>query len=187
MINRYKGIDEFLDHLAELFARYDTKPEIDDRLSNSAHMLQTAAAAEAAGASESLVAASLLHDIGHWLRDDSIDSRSTDDRHESIGARYLARYFDAEVTRPIALHVAAKRYLCTREPEYFARLSSGSVASLELQGGPMSDSEVARFEANPAHAQAIALRRWDEYGKNPSLEVAGFDHYRPLLRGIAQA
>lgn len=186
MVEGHMSIDGLLDHLAELFARNDTKPEIDGRLSNSAHMLQTATAAEAAGAPASLVAASLLHDIGHWLRDDSIDSRSTDDRHESVGAKFLARYFDADVTRPIALHVAAKRYLCAREPDYLAKLSPGSVASLELQGGPMSDSEAARFEANPAHAHAVALRRWDEYGKNPSLEVAGFDHYRSLLRHITR-
>ena len=97
---------------------------------------------------------------------------------------YLKAHFDTDVTRPIALHVAAKRYLCTREPDYFANLSPGSVASLALQGGPMSEAEAAAFEADSAHGHAVALRRWDEYGKISGLQVPGFEHYRPLLRGL---
>jgi len=180
----FEDADAFLDDLTELFARHGGKSGGENRVSLSTHMLQTAAAAEAAGAEASLVAASLLHDIGHWLRGEAIDARTVDDRHESVGASWLEGYFDADVTRPIALHVAAKRYLCAREPDYFANLSRASVASLALQGGPMSEAEAAAFEADPAHGHAVALRRWDEYGKVPGLQVPGFKHYRPLLRGL---
>jgi len=178
---------QFLDHLAALFVSYDSKPEVDGRMSNSAHMLQTAAAAEAADAEACLVAAALLHDIGHWLHEESKNSRSRDRHHESVGARYLAAFFGDDVTQPVALHVAAKRYLCACVPDYFARLTPGSVRSLHLQGGPMSEAQAVAFEAEPSYARAIALRRWDEYGKIPGLEVADFEHYRPLLQGLIQS
>ena len=181
---QFEDADAFLDHLTELFASHDGKLEVEGRLSNATHMLQTAAAAEAAGAQACLVAASLLHDIGHWLRGEPIDAQTVDDRHESVGAAWLKRYFDVDVTQPIALHVAAKRYLCTREPDYLANLSRGSVASLALQGGLMSEVEAEAFEADPAHGHAVALRRWDEYGKIPGLQVPRFERYRPLLRDL---
>ena len=184
MNTRPEDADAFLDHLTDLFASRDGKLEVDDRLSNAAHMLQTAAAAEDAGAQACLIAASLLHDVGHWLRGESIDARAVDERHESVGAAWLEAFFGADVTRPIALHVEAKRYLCASEPDYFANLSPGSVASLALQGGPMSDVEAEAFEADPVHGHAVALRRWDEYGKISGLQVPGFEHYRPLLRDL---
>lgn len=62
-------------------------------------------------------------------------TRGEDGRHEEVGAKYLAPYFAPPVIRPIALHVAAKRYLCATEPDYFFELSPGSVQTLELQGG----------------------------------------------------
>ena len=181
---RSEDADALLDHLTELFASRGGTLEVEGRLSNAGHMLQTAASAESTGAEPCLIAAALLHDIGHWLPGEPIDAQDVDNRHELVGAAYLQGYFDADVTQPIALHVAAKRYLCTRESEYFANLSPGSVASLALQGGLMSDGEVAAFEADPAHGHAVALRRCDEYGKIPGLQVPGFEHYRPLLRGL---
>ena len=187
MNTRPEDAGAFLDHLTDLFASRDGKLEVDGRLSNAAHMLQTAAAAEDAGAEACLIAASLLHDVGHWLRGETVDTEAVDYRHESVGADWLSVHFDVDVTRPIALHVAAKRYLCAREPDYLANLSPGSVASLALQGGPMSDIEAEAFEADSAHVHAVALRRWDEYGKISGLRVPGFEHYRALLRDLIRA
>ena len=48
----------------------------------------------------------------------------------------------------------------------------------------MSDVEAKAFEADPAHGHAVALRRWDEYGKISGLQVPDFEHYRPLLRDL---
>ena len=33
------------------------------------------------------------------------------------------------------------------------------------------------------HRDAVTMRRWDEYGKVPGLQVPGFDAYRSMLRG----
>jgi len=178
--------DDFLTHLSDLFATHGSERDSRQRLSNAEHMLQTAAAARTAHADDVLIAACLLHDIGHWLHSEPVDAmkRSQDDRHEEIGAQYLAPYFEEPVTRPIALHVAAKRYLCATEPDYFQKLSPASVRTLEHQGGPMDAAEIAAFEAVPDHQNAVAIRRWDEYGKVPSLDVPSFDTYRPMLRNL---
>jgi gamma-butyrobetaine dioxygenase len=79
--------------------------------------------------------------------------------------------------------VAAKRYLCAAEPGYLALLSSASVYTLSLQGGPMTDAEAAAFAAAPYAADAVAVRRWDDAAKDPAADVPGFDEYRALLEG----
>lgn len=179
----FSGPEEYLDHL-EAFFEYRAADANGDRLPLTEHMLQSAACAANDRAPDSLVAAALLHDMGHWLNESAGSGNHEDGNlgHEMAGANYLEPYFGPDVTGPIALHVAAKRYLCAREPDYFSTLSIGSVRSLELQGGPMFASEAAHFEENPDYRSAVAVRRWDEYGKIPGLEVPRFAHYRPLLR-----
>lgn len=181
--------DAFLDHLSDMFAAHDQVKDIGSRMSNAAHMLQAAAAANAEGASPHLIAASLLHDIGHWLHTgpDDATEQGHDDCHEEVAKDYLEPFFDAAVLAPIALHVAAKRYLCTVEPDYFKGLSRGSVRTLELQGGLMNSAEVEAFKAEPGYQDAVALRRWDEYGKEPGRDVPGFDTYRTILQGQMKA
>ena len=56
------------------------------------HALQCATLAEAEQASPALIAAALLHDIGHLLHQLPNDApeRGVDDVHEELGYRYLA-------------------------------------------------------------------------------------------------
>ena len=160
----------------------------DEALSQIDHALQTAALAAETGASDALIAAALLHDVGHLLDLEASGSAWThpgeDLHHESIGAKYLSGLFPPSVTAPIALHVRAKRYRTAVDPEYLAGLSAGSVASLAKQGGPMSAEEIAGFESNPGHADAVALRGWDDSGKHDGLEVAPLEDYLELLRRL---
>ena len=131
------------------------------------HALQCGAFAERDLASKSLVAAAFLHDIGHLLHDlpqDVADS-GIDTQHESAGSAWLSQYFGPEVTEPVRMHVAAKRYLAALEPGYFDQLSDASKLSLKLQGGPMTAKQVRAFEAERFFADAVRLRRWDEEGK----------------------
>jgi [1-hydroxy-2-(trimethylamino)ethyl]phosphonate dioxygenase len=147
------------------------------------HAVQCAMLAEREGASSALIAASLLHDLGHLVNpeDRAQTSRREDCDHETIAADYLERWFDDAVTLPVRLHVAAKRYLTATEPAYFAILSAGSVLSLELQGGPFSADEAARFAALPGARDAIRLRRWDERAKEAGAAVPALEHFRPHL------
>ena len=177
--------------LSEVLALYDTYGDrrYDEALSQLAHAEQTAALAVADGAEDAVVAAALLHDVGHLLemaeREGPRD-RMTDHRHEAVGASWLATLFGPEVTGPIALHVRAKRYLCAVEPPYVDLLSPGSVASLERQGGPLDAGEVAAFERNPGWEGAVALRRWDDQAKVLDLMVEPIDAYRPLLGSLTR-
>ncbi len=147
------------------------------------HALQAATLAQNGGHPPSLIAAALLHDIGHMVHDlgENPAEQGLDDAHEALGAQWLADYFPPEVTEPVRLHVAAKRYLCTTEPDYFSKLSEDSVLSLKLQGGTMSAEEVAAFEALPSASHAVILRRLDEQAKDPDAVTPSFDDFLPLL------
>ena len=147
------------------------------------HALQGAWLAEREGKGDAMVVAALLHDVGHMVHDlgDNPADAGIDDRHEELGHVWLQAHFGPEVTEPVRLHVAAKRYLCAVEPDYFAKLSTDSVKSLALQGGPMSPGEVAAFEALPQHREAVQLRRYDEQAKVKGLETPAVGHFMPAV------
>ena len=174
--------------LGDLFEQQGADEYLGEPVTQEAHMLQAAACAQAAGATDALIAAALLHDVGHFTGPVSgTDLMSgTDNRHSHVGADWLAAWFPEAVTEPVRLHVAAKRYLCAVEPDYFGRLSEASVYTLDVQGGPMSEPEAAQFAANPFAEDAVALRRWDETAKDPEAQVPSFDHYRPLLERLVR-
>jgi len=183
-----KTSSDFVSEIEALYSRWGTN-KYDEQISQIEHAVQCAEFARQAEADDELIVATLLHDIGHLLELERRDGNAVlteNDEHESSGAAYLARHFSSAVTAPIALHVEAKRFLCTTEETYFAQLSPASVRSLELQGGKMSSDEVERFAKHPARERAVALRRWDELGKelHPSgLTFADFREY--LLRCLA--
>jgi [1-hydroxy-2-(trimethylamino)ethyl]phosphonate dioxygenase len=143
------------------------------------HALQAAQQAETDGCTPATVLASLLHDVGHMIHELGEDpaSRGIDDVHEELGAAWLAKHFTPDVVQPVRLHVAAKRYLCATESDYFGKLSADSVRSLNLQGGLMSADEVAAFQKLPYYAEAVRLRRYDEGAKDPHASTADFDHF----------
>jgi [1-hydroxy-2-(trimethylamino)ethyl]phosphonate dioxygenase len=151
------------------------------------HALQCAALAEAAGAGPSLVLAALLHDVGHLFEEEAaVVGADTDHRHEVAGAQALKHLYGEAVRSPIALHVAAKRYLCAVEPGYLKALSPASQASLVLQGGPFGPAEVQAFEHRPYWREAVALRRFDDEGKSEEPSGRSFADYLPLMRALAQ-
>jgi len=143
------------------------------------HALQAAWLAEREARGDALVVAALLHDIGHMVHNlgNNPADAGIDDRHEELGHAWLEGHFGPEITEPVRLHVAAKRYLCAVEADYFAKLSADSVKSLALQGGPMSAEEVAAFEALPRYAAAVQLRRYDEQAKVEGLQTPPVAHF----------
>jgi phosphonate degradation associated HDIG domain protein len=147
------------------------------------HALQTAWLAEKTGCPDALIAAGLLHDIGHLVHDlgEHPAEAGIDDRHEERGYEFLTAWFGPAVTEPVRRHVAAKRYLCATEADYFSKLSKDSVLSLSLQGGPMSASEVVAFDALPQSSAAVKLRRFDEQAKVRNLETPGVQHFLPAV------
>ena len=152
------------------------------------HALQTASLAHQSGASSVLITAALLHDIGHLLDDDPLgephtrDPENLDDAHETRGSRWLSERFGPEVSDPVRLHVAAKRYLCTVEPEYLQRLSPTALQSFHDQGGPMSSAEIEAFESEANYEVALSVRRWDDTAKVPGQIAPSIEKFIPHLR-----
>ena len=186
--------EDIIDRLSEIFTRHGARSYQGGGVSITEHMLQTATAAEGASCAPGVVAAALLHDVGHFitdfarLEDDpkhaSMLEAKVDRHHENAGARMLQPYFPAEVVEPIRLHVQAKRYLSAVEKDYSATLAPQALHTLGLQGGPMSPDDVAEFEKNPYYRTATMLRRWDDAAVVPGLETPDFEHYRAVLREL---
>jgi [1-hydroxy-2-(trimethylamino)ethyl]phosphonate dioxygenase len=177
-----------VDEIMELFARRGAVAYHGEAVSQTEHALQAALLAEREGAPDRLVVAALLHDVGHLLdgQDEDLAARGVEGHHEEAGCAWLAEQFGPEVTEPIRLHVAAKRYLCAVDPSYLDQLSPASRQSLSLQGRPMGAKEQAQFEMNPFYREAVWLRRWDDTAKVPGLKVPGLEHYRDRLEAAAQ-
>ncbi len=181
--------DNIVEFIADIFHRRGADSYLGEPVTMSQHMLQGAKLAEDSGADETLVAAALLHDIGHYTNEfpDDALAQGIDNHHDEAGAAVLAAFFPTRVTDCVRYHVAAKRYLCATEPDYFVKLSPASVHTLNLQGGPMSKDEVAELAQNPNLDAILQVRRWDEAAKDPAVETPLFAHYAPLLQRVVNS
>ena len=177
-----------VEFIADIFERRGAESYLGEQVSMSEHMLQGAVLAEAEGAPEELIAAALLHDIGHYTSEFGPMSLGDerDNYHEESGAMVLAPFFPSVITECVRLHVPAKRYLCATDKGYHDRLSEASKHTLMLQGGPMSAEEVKDFESNPYHREAVRVRIWDDEGKKPGVVTPEFRHYVPLLQRVVE-
>jgi phosphonate degradation associated HDIG domain protein len=150
---------------------YRTKGDLSyqgEGVSQIEHAWQCGQLAKKSSASLELQLAAWLHDVGHLLskEDDTPTLKGHNDRHELIGSNFLKNLFPEAVFVPIALHVEAKRYLITTDSSYSEKLSSDSIRSLALQGGPLTNEECQNFLSKPFAMDAIALRRWDDQAKD---------------------
>ena len=153
------------------------------------HALQCAALAKADGAPDALVAAALLHDIGHLLEDDPEAEAASghDSHHEDAGAVWLRRWFGSDVTEPVRLHVDAKRYLCATDPDYLDSLSPASRRSLGLQGGPFDAEEADHWLSQPFAEDGLRLRLWDDRAKDPDAVTPPLSHFLDIAERVQSA
>ena len=177
---------EVVPFIMDLFPRRGAEEYMGEPLSMAQHMEQTAACAVAGNASNELIVAALLHDIGHFVGDFPIDAleNGIDNDHENVAAEFLAPYFPQSVTEPIRLHVPAKKYLCATDKNYFDQLSDASKQTLVVQGGIMNSEEVKQFETNRYYREAVQLRKYDDNGKVANKTIHPIIHYQSLLSSL---
>ena len=165
--------------IEQLFAERGGEQYSGEPVTQLEHALQTAHQAETEGASDELVTAALLHDLGHLLHDfgDTPSLRGVDDVHQYRALPFLRGLFSDEVLNAIKFHVDAKRYLCATRPEYHSALSEDSTRSLILQGGVFSVSEARNFITQTGAEAAVRLRVWDDLAKTDGLITPPLSHF----------
>jgi 2-amino-1-hydroxyethylphosphonate dioxygenase (glycine-forming) len=171
--------------IIHLYSLYGGEEYSGEKVSQLEHMVQSAQLAKEEGFSNEVVLAAFLHDIGHIAEkvtdENSMSSYGIKD-HEAIGASFLEdRGFSFRVTRLVASHVSAKRYLTLREPGYYDKLSEASKRTLDFQGGPMSDEEADLLEEDPLFREIIQMRRWDEAAKLENQTIPSLNIFKELI------
>ena len=157
---------------------YDGEP-----VSQLEHALQCADLARTSSGDNELIIAALLHDVGRSpvvLR----EFGTSPGEHGSIAREWLAPLVGEWVAWLAGQHVPAKRYLVVTDTSYREGLTATSIRTLREQGGPMNPEEVREFERHPLWREAVALRRWDDLGKEPDARVPSLKAYEEILRSV---
>lgn len=174
---------QIVDAVFALYEKYGRADYIGEPVSQLEHMCQAAQLAEQEGCSEEVILAAFFHDIGHLCEMEdkaSMGGYGVQD-HEKWGGIYLQQHgFSETLIRLVGSHVAAKRYLTFKYPEYYAQLSDASKQTLAFQGGPMTATEAAAFEADPLFADMVRLRTWDDQAKATGQPLPDLQRYRQM-------
>ena len=175
--------ENIVDFIGSIFERRGGEEYLGEPVTMGQHMLQGATLAEQNKEPDEIVVGALLHDIGHFTSEfGTFSMDDTEDRyHENAGAAVLENFFPTVITDCCRYHVAAKRYLCATDPQYFNKLSDASIHSLNLQGGPMSEAEIINFKRNPNLKQILTVRLYDDAAKVPKMATPSFRHFAPLV------
>jgi len=178
-----------VDFIGSIFEKRGDEEYLGEPVTMGQHMLQGATMAEKSRESDEIIIGTLLHDIGHFTSEfGTFSMEDTEDRyHEDAGAAVLEQFFPKIITDCCRHHVAAKRYLCATDPEYFQKLSTASIHSLNLQGGPMSEAELKDFEKNPNLKKILKVRLYDDAGKIPDMITPSFWHFAPLVQKMVDS
>ncbi len=183
------AVDTNLNAVFRLFDRYGGQNYGED-VTQLEHMVQCGHLAEEAGYDDEVVLAALFHDIGHLCDHAGMEymGQFGAKQHDLIGAAFLRDHgFSEKVAALVAGHVAAKRYLTYKFPEYHEGLSHASKQTLVYQGGPMTSEEAAAFEQDPYFEMHIKLREWDDAGKRTDLDLHDYTPFVDRTRRHLEA
>jgi phosphonate degradation associated HDIG domain protein len=167
-----------------LYKNYGSEDYIGEPVSQIEHMCQAAQLAEAEGYDEEIILAAFFHDIGHLCEHimpvGQMGGYGVVD-HENLGGSYLKeRGFSEQIAKLVASHVEAKRYLTHKLPEYYEILSLASRATLEKQGGVMTEKEARVFETDELHTMYIKIREWDDKAKKTGQLLPSLEKYKQM-------
>lgn len=186
-----ENIQATVDEMFGLLLQYGDADYIGEDISQIEHAAQAAQSAEREGYDEETILAALFHDIGHLcVQEDGYRDMGGfgNQEHEKVGKAFLLRMgFSQKVIALVTNHVAAKRYLTFKYPDYYNKLSDASKKTLEFQGGRMSAEEAAAFEADPYFEGSIKLRQWDEEAKLVGIPLPNWEPYKAMCQRHLQA
>lgn len=173
------------DTIINLYRQHGGSQYAGEKVSQLEHMVQAAQLAESGGFDEEVILAAFLHDIGHIAEEatgeNEMDEYGIKD-HEALGAQYLFENgFSPKISKLVASHVQAKRYLTRKDPDYFNQLSDASRRTLDFQGGIMTVEEANAFEKDPLFSEIILMRRWDEQAKIQNKPMPDLNHFHNMI------
>jgi predicted HD phosphohydrolase len=177
--------ETIIEEISALFTENGEEQYFGEKVSQYEHAVQAMQFAIDENQDTEMQIAGFLHDIGHMLQD--IEAKEMDIYgridHEQAAANWLAeRGFSSKIQTVIENHVAAKKYLCFRDSEYYGKLSDASKKTLEFQGGMMGEKEALAFEVSPYFKESIMLRRWDDQAKIPDSKPIELENALLIIR-----
>jgi phosphonate degradation associated HDIG domain protein len=180
----WKQAKEKVDEIFSLYEKYGRADYIGEPVSQIEHMCQAAQLAEAEGYDDEVILAAFFHDIGHLLENIMPVQQMNGygvTNHETLAGEYLRQKGFSEMIAKLAEnHVAAKRYLTFKLPEYYHKLSSASKITLHKQGGMMDEMEAGLFETDQLHQLYIKIRLWDDKAKIKNIPLPDLEKYKQM-------
>ena len=118
-----------------------------------------------------LILGSFLHDIGHLLIYDNKNLKTMGNfgvsNHEDLGANYLkSKGFSENICEFARNHIKTKRYLITKNPDYYNNLSEASKNTFKYQGGKLTQNEIKEFENDKLFKYHLKIREFDDKAKS---------------------
>ena len=176
---------ESVDKVFSLYENHGKADYIGEPVSQLEHALQAAMMAEDEGYDANIVLAALFHDIGHLVALANNNKESMNGfgamSHEDIGEAFLKNLgFPEGITSLVKAHVVAKRYLVSKDEDYYNQLSEASRETLRFQGGKMNEEEMNYFEKHPDFKLFIQMRMWDDKAKLENFVTKDLSYYKQL-------
>ena len=170
-----------MESIIDLYLNFGNSEYLGESVSKTTHMIQAAFSAQQNNEPDFLVLACLLHDIGHFLDEDNMNGLGVIE-HGKVGAEFLRKLgMDEKVCILVESHVIAKRYLVSKNVDYYQKLSSPSKKTLEYQGGIMTEEEISIFEKNPDIDNILKVRLYDDIGKKIGADIPNLDSFYNLI------
>jgi putative nucleotidyltransferase with HDIG domain len=177
-----------VDDIIKLFEEFGDEDYIGEPVSKKVHSIQAALLAEKEGYDNYSIIGALLHDIGHLIGQ-KYGLQAMDELgclfHERIGYEVLKNMnFHEKTCNIVKHHVNAKRYLVSKNKDYYDKLSEASKQTLTFQGGVMAEEELKEFESDQYFELYIKSRSWDDLAKDKDMEnIPEFESFRSAIQG----
>jgi len=171
---------ELLRKFDRLYNLHGSGDYIGEKISQREHVVQAALLAEKYFTENAccdklkneVVLGAQYHDVGNMLEFEYPGKYELTENlgilnHEKHGANFLRENGANEIICELVLgHVFTKRYLISKNRDYFNKLSDASKQTFEYQGGLLSPEEMVMYEENPLFQFHLKIREWDDKAKS---------------------